>query len=567
LGQAIATFAEVDRRSELLTRPRRPPDHAAAERALAVLADEMAANPGNILQALTEQALQLCRSDTAGISLLDGDVFRWEGLAGVVADKRHGTMPRDASPCGVCVDEDRTQLMYLADRRFAALRNEPRFVEALLVPLHAHGRAVGTMWVVAHTPDRQFDAEDERLLKLLGRYASAGWQLWTAYAAAELARRQRDEFLALLGHELRTPVAALTLAVEMGRLDPAQRDRAFDIGARQCAHLARLVDDLLDVARVTHGKITLHREAVAIREVIDQAVENSSVLVAERAHTIRVSLPPGLQVNGDRVRLVQVVTNLLINAAKYTPPGGRIDVSVEVADDGIRLSVRDNGAGLESGMRSHIFDLFAQAADPDAAHGGLGIGLTIAKQLVELHDGRIEARSDGLGTGSTFVVELPASAAAGRGTDVEPARDPLRPAAGARVLVVDDDVDTAVTTATVLELVGHEVRVAHDAAGALVEVRHTPQPNAVLIDLGLPGIDGYEVARRLRGEHGMERAVLVALSGHGGEEAKRRAFAAGFHHHLLKPVDLDRLQTILMEAGSEGGSPLERDTLRPSALR
>jgi signal transduction histidine kinase len=409
--RTIATFAEVDRRAELSTRPRRPPDHAAGERALSSLADEMATNAGNTLQALAEQSLKVCKADTAGISLLDGEVFRWEALAGVVADKRHGTMPRDASPCGVCIDEDRTQLMYLPDRRFPALRSEPRFVEALLVPFHALGRAVGTMWIVAHSPDRHFDAEDARVLELLGRFAAAGWQLWTAYTAAELAKRQRETFLAMLGHELRTPVAALTYSVAMARLDPAQRDHAFEIAERQCAQLTRLVDDALDVARVTHGKVAIDRKVVAIRDVIDQAVENSQAVVIERGHGLSVSQPPErLHVNGDHVRLVQIVTNLLENAAKYTQPGGRIRVAVERRHDEIHLSVEDTGVGIAPGMLSQVFELFAQVSGAAPAHGGMGVGLAVAKELVALHGGRIEARSDGLGMGSTFMVRLPAIA-------------------------------------------------------------------------------------------------------------------------------------------------------------
>jgi signal transduction histidine kinase/AmiR/NasT family two-component response regulator len=546
----VATFAEVDRRTELATRPRRPPDHPATERVLSLLADEMATNPGNMLQALAEHALKVCKAGTAGISLLDGDVFRWEGLAGAAADKRHGTMPRNASPCGVCIDEDRTQLMYLADRHFPALRNEPRFVESLLVPFHVLGRAVGTIWVVAHTTDRRFDAEDARVLDLLGRFAAAGWQLWSAYTATELAKRQSDAFLAMLGHELRTPVATLSHSVAMARLDPTQRDRALEIVARQCTRLTRLVDDVLDVVRVTHGKVELDRKPVAIGDIIDEAVENSQALVAEREHGLSVSLPPErLHVNGDRGRLVQIVTNLLVNAAKYTPPGGRIDVEVEHRGDEIRLSVRDTGIGIAVGMLSQVFELFAQASPSPDSRGGLGIGLTVVKELVELHGGRIEARSDGLGLGSTFVVRLPALASLRDPPRVTPvALIPQMTAVGARVLVVDDDVDTAATMATVLRLVGHEVHVAWDAASAAAAVTRTPHPDVVIVDIGLPKVDGYELARRLQHTPGMERTVLVALTGHGGRENEQRALAAGFRHHLVKPVDLDRLQSILTDA-------------------
>jgi signal transduction histidine kinase/ActR/RegA family two-component response regulator len=554
--RAPVTVADVDIRSELLSRPQRPPNYQAEERALAALARQMSENPRHMLQTLAEAALDLCSADTAGVSLLEGDVYRWEALAGVLAAKRNGTMSRDASPCGVCIEQDTTQLMHLPDRRFPALLNEPRFVEALLVPFHVQGRAIGTVWVVAHTFDRHFDQEDQRLITGLARYASAGWQLWKARAAAEEASRRKDQFLAILSHELRNPLNALSTALAVGRVNAAQRDRALELAERQCGYLARLVDDVLDVARVTHGKIVLHRKAVSIRQVIGQAVENVRHWVEEHDHALSVSFPSEqLQVNGDPVRLVQIITNLLMNAAKYTQDGGRIDVAVERRGADLALSIRDTGIGITGAMLPHVFDLFAQSARTlDRAHGGMGIGLAVAKCLVELHGGRIEAHSDGPGRGAAFVVHLPVLPTLGRPPTPQCTRL-CAAATRARVLLVEDDLDVAEGMTMLLQLLGHEVRAVHDGIAALDEAGRT-LPDVVLIDIGLPKLNGYEVAGRMRLVPGMHRAVLVALTGYGTTEDIERAFVAGFQHHLTKPVDLERVEALLLKIGTSSPAAL-----------
>jgi CheY-like chemotaxis protein len=306
------------------------------------------------------------------------------------------------------------------------------------------------------------------------------------------------------------------------------------------------------VARVTNGKVAIDRQMVAIRDVVDQAVENCEALVTERRHDLSVSYPrEPLHVNGDRVRLVQVVTNLLVNAAKYTRPGGRIRVAVERRADEIHLSVEDTGIGIVPRMLSRVFELFTQAPGAEPARGGMGVGLSVVKQLVESHGGGIEARSEGLGLGSTFVVRLPAVASTpDPPRRMPPARIPARRTGCARVLVVDDDFEAATTMATILRLVGHEVRLAHDAANATLAASRTPHPDVVLVDIGSPEIDGFELARRLRRMRGMERAVLVALTGAASLENGQPASGAGFQHRLSKPVDFDRLQAILVEAGA-----------------
>jgi signal transduction histidine kinase/CheY-like chemotaxis protein len=550
------TIADVDIRSELLSRPHRSPDHQAEAHALAGLARQMSENPREMLQALAEAALDLCHADTAGISLLEGDVFRWEALAGVCAAKRNGTMPRDASPCGVCIDQDATQLMHLPDRCFPALINEPRFVEALLLPFHLKGRPIGTVWVVAHTFDRHFDREDQRLIGVLAQFASAGWQLWNACETAEAASQQKDRFLATLSHELRNPLNALSTALAVGRASATQRDRALGLAERQCRYLGRLIEDLLDVARVTQGKLVLHREDVSIQQVLGQALENARGMVEKHGHALSLSLPANeLPVNGDRVRLVQIITNLLMNAAKYTPHGGRIDVAVDRRGDEVALSIRDTGSGIAKAMLPHVFDLFAQAERTlDRAEGGMGIGLAVAKNLVELHGGRIEARSNGPGTGSSFVMHLPVHTITDRPAPPEGlGRCPTT--TRARVLLVEDNVDAAEGMTMLLEFLGHEVRTVHDGIAALSEAART-LPAVVLIDIGLPVLDGYEVAARMRSLPGMDRAVLVALTGYGTAEHIQRAVAAGFQHHLTKPIDLECIEALFAKIGPSSPAAL-----------
>jgi signal transduction histidine kinase/ActR/RegA family two-component response regulator len=562
---APVTISDVDIRSELLSRPHRLPNYQAEERALAGLARQMSENPRHMLQTLAEAALDLCRADTAGISLLEGDVFRWEALAGVCATKRHGTMPRNASPCGICIDQNTTQLMRLPDRCFPALINEPRFVEALLLPFHLQGRAIGTVWVVAHTFDRHFDQEDQRLVAVLAQFASAGWQLWKACEAAEEASRQKDQFLAVLSHELRNPLNALSTALAVGRLSEARRDRALGLAERQCRYLGRLIEDLLDVARVTQGKLVLHREDVSLQQALGQAVENARHLVEEHGHALSVSLPADkLLVNGDPVRLVQIITNLLMNAAKFTQHGGRIDVAVERRGAEVALSIRDTGSGIAGAMLPHVFDLFAQAGRTlDRAEGGMGIGLAVAKNLAELHGGRIEAHSDGPGRGSVFVMHLPVLATIDR--PPPPQGLGLCPTATrVRVLLVEDDLDAAEGMTMLLELLGHEVRTVHDGIAALTEAART-LPEVVLIDIGLPQLDGYEVAARMRSMPGMRQAVLVALTGYGTTADVERAFIAGFEHHLTKPVDLERVEALFAKIGSRFPVALVADRQDPAS--
>ena len=371
------------------------------------------------------------------------------------------------------------------------------------------------------------------------------------------ADRLKDEFLAMLAHELRNPLAAIGGALQLLRRQgwPApddERSWSLEVLERQSAHLARLIDDLLDVSRVSRGKIRLRRERLDARLVLERAAEAVRVPAAERRHELRLALPDEpLWVEADPTRLEQVLVNLLGNAVKYTEPGGRIDLSGERDGADWVFRVRDTGAGIDPAVLPHIFEPFTQADKTlDRSQGGLGIGLTLVHRLVALHGGRVSAASDGLGQGSEFVVRLPASApplgAVPRPLSLSAPLIPLRPL---RALVVDDSADTAKSLARLLRLSGHEAYVAHDAPSALVLARGE-RPEVFLIDIGLPGMTGYELAEHLRRE-GFASATLIAISGYGQEQDIQRSRDAGINHHLVKPIDFDSLLALLARAHPE----------------
>ncbi|MCW5891637.1 MAG: MEKHLA domain-containing protein [bacterium] len=360
------------------------------------------------------------------------------------------------------------------------------------------------------------------------------------------AEEAKDRFLALLGHELRNPLAAVQSAIITAYLDPERREQALDIARRQTAQLRQLVDDLLDVARVQHGKITLRKVRIPLREVVRRAVE-AVAQIPEQGHTLSQAVAEEIIVDADPGRLEQVVANLLSNAAKYTPPGGHIDVRAEVDGSEVVLAVSDTGVGIEPAMLAHVFETFAQAdRSLDRAQGGLGLGLALVRTLVELHGGRVEARSHGLGRGAEFLVRLPLPppATESRADPAPPTAPPLSAARSTRVVVVEDNTDAAYALSMLVEVLGHQVEVAHDGLGALV-ARERARPEVMLVDIGLPGIDGLEVARRIRAQPGGAETLLVALTGYGRDEDKERSRLAGFDLHLTKPVGVEDLTDVL----------------------
>ena len=398
--------------------------------------------------------------------------------------------------------------------------------------------------------------------------------------AALAAQRRQDEFLAMLAHELRNPLGPIRNAVEtllrQPEALPAPRP-ILEIMQRQVGHMARLLDDLLDVSRVTHGKVALQRRPTQVAEFIRPAVETSSESVSARHQALELGLPAKpLYVNGDAVRLAQVFSNLLQNASKYTQEGGVIRLVATAAEDTVVVEVSDNGAGISATELPRIFDLFAQHERMMArSKGGLGIGLTIVRRMVELHGGTVEARSNGPGQGSQFIVTLPRIDPEKAAASSLPAVVGLAPVP-ARVLLIEDNLDAGETLAELLRWSGHHVEVALDGQTGLERFDRF-LPNVVICDIGLPDIDGYEVAMRIRERRPERLPTMIALTGYGSAKDQERSVAAGFEHHLVKPVNPDALLRLIDAAmrqldwatsgwGSVSGtgSLVERDRREPS---
>jgi PAS domain S-box-containing protein len=366
--------------------------------------------------------------------------------------------------------------------------------------------------------------------------------------ALEESGRQINEFLAMLAHELRNPLAPIRNAVTLmreGGLNDAMMEWSRSVIDRQVTHLTRLVDDLLDVSRITSGKITLRQEPVELHSVVDNAVDACRPLIEARRQTLEIVLPAEpLRVEGDVTRLSQVVLNLLNNAVKYTPEGGNIRLAVEVEGGQAVVRVADTGIGIPADLLPKIFDLFTQGdRSLDRSEGGLGIGLTLVRRLVELHGGAVGAHSEGSGRGSELVIRLPLLDAAQEPAGGPP-MEPLHPAVAHRVLVVDDNLDAAESMAALLAVWGHEVRSAHDGPSALA-VAAEWRPDTVLLDIGLPRMSGYEVAERLRQLPGLGQVALIAVTGYGQEEDRRLSRDRGFDHHLVKPVEPEKLKRLI----------------------
>jgi signal transduction histidine kinase len=363
--------------------------------------------------------------------------------------------------------------------------------------------------------------------------------------------RRKDEFLAMLAHELRNPLAPISAAAQLlklGNVDEARIRKASDIIGRQVKHLTGLVDDLLDVSRVSRGQVELEKMPLEMRTVVVDAVEQVNPLIIKRGQHLVLDLAPGaVLVSGDAKRLVQVIANLLANAAKYTPAGGNIRLAMQVEQEQFVLTVEDDGIGLAADLIPHIFEMFVQAErTSDRSAGGLGLGLALVRSLVELHGGKASCGSAGLGQGSVFTVTLPLLAADEAVFDVVPAvGQPVAVVTPLLIMVVDDNVDAALTLADFLKVLGYRVIVEHSSRAALERAR-IEQPDVCLLDIGLPEIDGNQLARQLRAQSETAAATLIAVTGYGQERDRRNSLAAGFDEHLVKPLDIDRLQALLM---------------------
>jgi signal transduction histidine kinase/ActR/RegA family two-component response regulator len=474
------------------------------------------------------------------------------------------------------VDDRALETSAQSPEHLAVLR-ELGCTSLIVVPLLARGTAIGVLSVAMSDASRGFEELDHQLARELGaltglaidaarRFADERTARWRAERAeeeskrllaerqellrkAEAASRAKDEFLAILGHELRNPLAPIVTALDLMKARGGAPERELAVIERQTRHLVRLVDDLLDVSRIARGLVTLEKEPIELAEVVEKAIEMAEPLIEQRTQRLEVEVEPGLVVYGDSTRLAQVVGNLLTNAAKYTPAGGSIDVRGAREGEDAVVRVRDTGVGIEPAMLPAVFDMFVQERQAlDRARGGLGLGLTIVKSLVEAHGGTVSAHSEGPGKGSEFSIRLPAARVRASTPRIE-MPDVASARTGMRVLVVDDNEDAALLMADALAHKGLDTRTAAEANEALA-LFDTFHPEVAILDIGLPVIDGYQLARALRARPGGDRLYLIALTGYGQAMDRERALAAGFDHHLVKPVDVATIRRLLDAARS-----------------
>jgi len=486
--------------------------------------------------------------EAAGIALVEAPTLGDDDGAVLVSD--------GIAPVALCDAARMPTLRVLWSTDVAQLADAPAELRAFaIVPVAFGTRRLATL-AIGFTDARPFSAAYRALAEDIAHQLALALDRAVSYERLELERkraesasRAKDEFLAMLGHELRNPLSPILTATQLMRLRGEELfEKERTVIERQCKHMIRLVDDLLDVSRITRGKVELRRRPVEVSEVVAQAVELASPAMEERAHRLTLDVPTsGMVVHADPQRLGQVIANLLTNAAKYTPHGGTIQVAVQSGGSTVSVTVRDSGIGIDPKLLPHVFDLFVQGRQGiDRAAGGLGLGLAIARTLVEMHGGTIEARSAGHGQGSEFVIELPRYANT-RATTRSSQSGALAPAPQTRVyhvLVVDDNEDAAFLFAEALRKLGHDVDVAHDGPSALAVARSRP-PEIAFLDIGLPVMDGYELGRRLRDQMGASAPKLVAVTGYGGSSDRARSRDAGFELHLVKPVDLEAIQAAL----------------------
>ncbi|MFO0575467.1 MAG: ATP-binding protein [Polyangia bacterium] len=544
-----------------------------------------AADIADLLQAI--EALSLARSADEVIGLVRSAARRLTGADGATFVLREGDnvfyADEDAItplwkgqrfPAARCISGwaivNRTTVAVpdiYADARVPVDAYRPTFVKSLVVvPIRTRDPlgAIGAYWARQH----EADARERFLLEALAN-ASAGAlanaELYhslvlaktaeqQARAAAEAASRAKDEFLAMLGHELRNPLSPILTAIELMKMRGATGfERECGIIERQAQHLIRLVEDLLDISRITRGKLTLRMEPVELGAVVAKAIETASPLLDKRRHRLHVAVPrEGLLVVADASRLAQVLSNILNNAAKYTEPGGDISITAAREGETAAVRVRDSGSGIAPELLPHIFDLFVQGSQAlDRSQGGLGVGLTIARSLVAMHGGGLSATSEGVGRGSEFTVRLPLAPTQRRAPAAAPAApvqesEPAPATRSLRILMVDDNEDAISTLAEYARAQGHMVRLAHDGLAALRAVQGFV-PDLALLDIGLPVLDGYELVQRLRQQPALAHVRMIAVTGYGQESDRRRALAAGFDEHIVKPLTIERFQALLSE--------------------
>jgi signal transduction histidine kinase/ActR/RegA family two-component response regulator len=572
---------------ELARRPARPAQLSAENVALVALAHALVGPEETLLCLLGDTALTLCQADSSGISLVecpihDDSLFTWVAAAGICSPYVGASTPVYDSPCGITVALRAPQLFRLPQRHFAALRGPaPEVIEGLVVEIPTGAGAIGTIWVMSHREERRFDFEDVRLLTSLASFAGAAIagirarkeaadQAVAAVAAREALEQSetnRENFIAMLGHELRNPISPIDAAIEAAQLASTGNEKVtalLAVARRQMQQLRTLVDDLLEATRIRHGKFELKCCDTPLGTIISDAVSAARFDIDARGHRLLVSdYDQAAWVCVDDVRMSQLLGNLLSNASKYTPTAGTIQLNIAIQPHAVRqaiddsryvgdvvITVSDNGVGIEASELPYVFDMYRQTPSSNGrAEGGLGIGLAVAKRVVELHGGTIDVRSDGHGRGTTVELRLPILVS-------RPESRPAQEVTGARsrrVLLVDDSPDALDAVGTLLELQGHQVCPASSAAAALF-IACEFLPDVVLIDIAMPGTDGCQLAQQFRAQAKFDATILVALTGFTAEAEVARGRVAGFDLHLTKPLSITALHRFLAERADAGSA-------------
>jgi len=518
------------------------------------------------LELILEAVMELLAADKGNVQLVDASgrvlsIVAQRGFEQAILERFREVCAGDDCACGralrcgerIVVEDVDT------DTRFESMRSIGQacgFRSVISIPLAAmDGTPLGMVsahFRAVHRPSEQELDRLEPYLRQAGdfiRRCRMEDRLRQSEQALRAADQRKDEFLAQLAHELRNPLAPIRYALASSRkagLTPEQHKRAEEVIERQVAYMSRLLDDLLDISRITRGTLELKRSPIELSVLILSAIETAQPFMDAKHHTLALDLPKrALLINADALRLSQVFSNLLINAAKYTDPGGRIRLRAVREGNDVVVAIRDNGIGIAADMMPRLFTMFAQAHDAlGRGADGMGVGLALVRGLVTLHGGSVEVHSEGPGSGSEFVVRLPVGTPQLTDTDIVAAAAVRSPAARLKVLVVDDNRDAADSCAVLLKLSGHVVRTAYSGRRAL-ERAESFRPHALLLDIGLPDLDGYQLARQIRAQPWGRDTVLIAVTGWGQEENRRRAMDAGFDHHLTKPIAAETVEAIL----------------------
>lgn len=549
----------------VLAERRAPPrDIVAEHEALTDLIGHAAIDPSRLLPRLVDLAVRLCHAGSAGVSLLEPaaesaqGVFRWVAMAGAYREYVGGTTPESFSPCGVCLDRGSPQLYRYPSRLFTYLAAaSPPIVEGLVLPLRSEAGPLGTIWIVSHDEAGAFTSRDVLVMASLADFTSTALALQRARDEAQAANRAKDEFLAVVSHELRRPLTAIVGWSELllaGRSTPATAARAIAALYANARRQQDMIEDLLDASRALTGSLRLNEQPMDVTAVVRSAIEVVADRAKQRGVELSADLAGSLTVRGDPERLHQVVGNLLSNAVKFTAAGGRVSVAVHKAGPWIEISVEDTGIGIAPHMIPLVFDAFCKVdASSTRRESGLGLGLTIARRLTALHDGTVDAHSDGPGKGARFIVRLPATRLITR-SELRPQAAVLTKRslqlAGVTILVVDDEPDVREILVCVLEDAGATLVAVADVEGALSALA-SQRIDVLVTDLVMPGQDGYDLLARIGLSAVPARPrTTIAVTALASARDRLRVLAAGFDHHVAKPVNFPALIQLIVASSN-----------------